>query len=65
MYTRKEIESGTGLFVAEHTLVYQRGEEDVFATDGRDSVPAPGWHLAGGGRLLADGDVRMEWCDLR
>jgi hypothetical protein len=65
MYTRQDIEAGTGLFVAEHTLVYQRGDEDAFATDGKDSTPAPGWHLAGGGRLLAGGDVRLEWCDLR
>jgi hypothetical protein len=66
MYTQKDIESGAGLFTSgEHTLVYQRGGENVFATDGKNSTPAPGWHLAGGGRLLAGGDVRLEWCDLR
>jgi len=66
MYSLKEIENGAGFFAdGSHTLIYQHDDEDVFVTDGRNSVPAPGWHLAGGGRLLADGEPSIDWCDAR
>jgi len=67
MYTKKQLESGEGFLVTGHTIICQRGGEDVFVTDGKATVPnvKECWHVAGGGRLLADGTASITWCDLR
>lgn len=63
--TAKQIEAGTGLFASGvQTVIVQRGSEDVFDTDEKDCAVRPGWHIAGGGRILASGKPKVEWCDM-
>ncbi len=62
--TRQEIESGKGILTNRRTLIWQRGDEDVFDTSDKDAAPRPGWHLAGGCEP-SKRKPTIQWCDLR
>lgn len=61
MYTQAQIENREGCFRSEHTCIYQRGNDDAFQTGDAHTIPATGFHLAGG---AAPGQ-HVQWCDLR
>lgn len=64
--TRQQIEKGNGFFAdGAWTVIWQHEDDNVFDTSDKNAVGRPGWHLAGGGCLLKNKSVKLEWCDLR
>lgn len=61
MYTRSQIEGGTGRYTTQWTVILQRGDENVFDTMTKNDGIRSGWHIAGGASPVG----QVQWCDLR